>query len=164
MSKLLKKSDGYGFYIPTSRQQKGIDFLIINHKSNKNLKVQVKSSRSFQGNGTISFWFNNFIKKYGSGNSDLYVLYGLYPNLKKGEKVTSKNKAWDSILLCFTEKEMFELLRRVRTKKEGKIDKFFGIKFNAVNEISTERGFAEQKNLTAHLIKNYLKKLKLMLK
>ena len=47
MQKLLKKSDGFSFYIPTSRQQKGIDLLIHNSKNNKLLKAQVKSSRSY---------------------------------------------------------------------------------------------------------------------
>ncbi|MBL7135865.1 MAG: hypothetical protein ISS81_04625 [Candidatus Marinimicrobia bacterium] len=28
LQKKLKKSEGYSFYIPTSRQQKGIDFII----------------------------------------------------------------------------------------------------------------------------------------
>jgi len=164
MSKLLKKSDGYGFYIPTSRQQKGVDFLVMNHKTNKTLRVQVKSSRSYYHEDTYFLWFNNFLERYDKGNCDLYVLYGLYPNLKKGEKVTSKKKAWGSILLCFTEIEMFELLKQVRTKKEDKSDKFFGVKFKDADEIFTERGFVEEKNLTEHLIENYAKEIKSMLK
>jgi len=164
MSKLLKKSDGYGFYIPTSRQQKGVDFLIMNHKSKKSLTVQVKSSRSYYHQDNYFLWFNNFLERYDRGNSDLYILYGLYPNLKKGEKVTSKNKAWGSILLCFTEKEMFDFLKQVRTKKEDKSDKFFGVKFKNADKIFTDRGFTKDKDLTEHLIENYVKKIKSKLK
>lgn len=42
-----KLKNGASFYIPTSRQQKGIDFIIHNNKSNKYLRVQVKSSRAY---------------------------------------------------------------------------------------------------------------------
>lgn len=47
ITKKLKKSDGYSVYIPTSRQQKGVDFIVHNSKSNKFARVQVKSSRSY---------------------------------------------------------------------------------------------------------------------
>ena len=164
MNSLLKKSDGYGFYIPTSRQQKGVDFLVMNHKTNKSLKVQVKSSKAYYHEDTFFLWFNNFLERYDKGNSDLYVLYGLYPNLKEGEKVTSKKKGWSSILLCFTEKEMFALLKQVRTKKEKKSDKFFGVKFKDANEVYAQRGFTKEKDLTSHLLKNYTKRIKSMLK
>lgn len=162
MSKLLKKSDGYSFYIPTSRQQKGVDFVILKEKSNKHLRIQVKSSRSYVKGDNFFLWFNNFVDKYEEDNADLYVLYGLYPILKEGHKVSTKKKAWNSVILCFNEKEMHEFLKQVKTKKTNKNDKFFGVKFTNPDRITTERGFTQEQDISKHLLENYLKTIKEM--
>jgi len=173
VSKLLKKSDGYGFYIPVSRQQKGTDFIIMNHKNGKSLRVQVKSSRSYIAHKskrkTIEkcrnhLWFNNFLDRYDEGNADLYLLYGLYPQFKDGNRVTSKDKSWKSIILCFSEPEMFNFLKEVKTKKEKKSDKFFGLEFDNPDKITTERGFVEKREMTDHLVERYINKITEMLK
>lgn len=164
MSKLLKKSEGYSFYIPVSRQQKGVDFVVLAEKSNKHLRVQVKSSRSYVHGDNFFLWFNNFVDKYEEDNADLYILYGLYPLLKKGYKVNTKKKAWSSIILCFNEKEMNEFLKQIRTKKTNKSDKFFGVKFTDPDKITTERGFIPEQDISKHLLQNYLKNIGDMLK
>ena len=74
LQKKLKKSEGYSFYIPTSRQQKGVDFIVNNNKSNKFCRFQVKSSRSYidrprklksgevkEVKYRFNLWFNNFL-------------------------------------------------------------------------------------------------------
>src|SRR3990170_8509519 len=90
LSFLLRKSDGYGVYIPISRQQKGVDFIILNNNNGKVIRVQVKGSRSYyipdyhkKYTHLFGLWFGNFLEKYKEGNADLYVLYGLYPHLKE---------------------------------------------------------------------------------
>jgi hypothetical protein len=164
MSKLLGKSEGYFAYIPVSRQQKGVDFIIHSEKSNKYLKVQVKSSRSYIKNNIFFFWFNNFVDKYKDGNADLYILYGLYPSLNNQDKVNSKQKAWSSFILCFSEKEMNDFLNKVKNKKTDTPNKFFGIQFEDQNRITTERGFNIEQDLSKHLLSNYIKNIKEMLK
>jgi hypothetical protein len=173
ISKLLKKSEGYGFYIPVSRQQKGVDFVIVNHNNGKTCRVQVKGSRAYylpeykkklSQQYSYGLWFNNFIDRYEKNNADIYVLYGLYPELKSGQKITTKNKAWKSIVLCFSEKEMLELLNKVKTKKELKKDKFFGMAFNTPETIFTERGFLEKQDISYHLIQNYVNKIEEIMK
>jgi len=167
MSKLLKKQEGYSFFIPTSRQQKGVDFVILNQKSKKLLRVQVKSSRSYNDYNKEQnnyLWFNNFLNKYEKGNADLYVLYGLYPQFKEGNKVNAKNKSWRSIILCFSEKEMFKLLDKVKTKKENKPDKFFSFVFDKPEDVCTNRGFQTKVKLNKYLLDNYQKNIEKRLK
>ena len=165
----FKKSDGFAFFIPLSRQQKGIDFLMLNQNSNKILKVQVKASRSYKHsketkNFIYGLWFNNFIDNFNERNADLYILFGLYPYLSDGKNIKSKKRIWKSIILCFDSKEMYDLLLNVKTKKEQKKDRFFGFGFNETDEIFKERGFNKQEKISNHLLKNYYKKIEDMLK
>jgi len=166
--KYMPKSKGYSIFIPTSRQQRAIDFVILNERNNKILKVQVKGSRSYIHNKSksfrFSFWFNNFIEKYKENDADIYILYGMYPYFKRGKKVNSKNKMWNSFLLIFNQKEMFKLLSNVKTKKEKKMDKFFGISFNEAEKVFVTRGFEKPCNVSEHLLENYINKIKKMIK
>ena len=165
MSRLLKKSDNYGFYVPVSRQQKGVDFIIVNHANNKTIKVQVKGSRLYIDNKEYPFhlWFNNFRGRYKTGDADLYILYGLYPGFVEGSKVNTKSRLWKSVILCYSEEEIGELLSKVKTKKEQKPDRFFGFAFNDLQKIVSERGFIEKDDQLDHLLENYLERIKLML-
>ena len=47
LSHYLKKNDGYSLYIPASRQEKGVDFILRNSRSRKCVSFQVKGSRSY---------------------------------------------------------------------------------------------------------------------
>lgn len=163
----FKKKDNYSILVPTSRQQKGLDFLVLNTRRNKSLRVQVKSSRSWNGKDNLSvkaknkgnkflvnFWFNNFIDRYNKDDIDYFVLFGIYPDYQVGNKVTSKDKVWKNIILVFNKTEMYRLLKEAKTKKEGKKDLFFGLGFDSVKEIYTTRGFNERKLVNDHLLKN----------
>jgi|SRR3989344_1147690 len=173
LQRKLTKSEGNSCYIPTSRQQKGIDFIIHNSKHNKFLRFQVKSSRSYVKkpkklkSGKIKdikykyhLWFNNFLERYEKENADYYILFGLYPVYQQTKNIKSKSVFWKSLILCFSEKEMIELLEKVKTKREKKADKFFGFGFNMDNEIFGTRGFEEDINLSDFLLENKLKELK----
>lgn len=172
MQRLLKKSDGYSVYVPVSRQQKGIDFIVHNFNTNKLLRFQVKSSRTYiheakeLKNGKIkrpkykyNLWLNNFIDKYEKGRCDYYILFGLYPVYSPEKNI--KDKFWKSILLCYNENEMLEILEKIKTKKEEKTDRFFSYGFNTGNEIFNERGLKEDINATAHMLKNKISQIKL---
>jgi len=169
IQKLFKKNKGYAVFIPVSRQQKGIDFIIMNTKNKKVLRVQVKSSRSYLGqekskrakNKALKyyFWFNNFIEKYEKGCADLYLLFGLYPIYETKHNIKSKERIWKSMILAFTDKEMLKLLKKVKTKREKKEDRFFGIGFSELSAIYTRRGFARQENLSGHLLINKINEL-----
>ncbi len=126
VQKFLKKSDGYSFYVPTSRQQKGIDFLIHNSKNNKLLRAQVKSSLSYindsptmaEGKFRYNLWFNNFLNNFPKGLADIYLLFGLFPVYNTNHQIKSKDKFWKNLILLFYEDEILDLLKEVKTKKK----------------------------------------------
>jgi hypothetical protein len=81
------------------------------------LRFQVKASRTYVHearvlrNGVVRrpkyryyLWLNNFIDKYKKGNSDYYILFGLYPVYDNKKNI--KDRFWNSIILCFSEDEM----------------------------------------------------------
>lgn len=173
LQKKFSKKEGFAFYIPTSRQQKGIDFIIHNDKKNIMKRIQVKSSRSYVDtpktlkSGKVksvkykyNLWFNNFIDKYDKNNADYYILFGLFPVYNQDENIKSKNTFWKSLILCFTEKEMQELLKQVKTKREKKADKFFGFGFNTEKEIFATRGFLNEENKSDFLLDNKIDSIK----
>ena len=164
LSHYLKKKDGYTCYVPASRQEKGVDFIFRNSKTGKHLSFQVKGSRSYAGekDGETwhSFWFNNFIKRYELGVADFYILFGIYPTYSQKVQVTSKNKHWRSMILCFDDNEMGRTLRSIRTKTD-KPDSFFSIWLDSSNcEPIGGRGFRNDPNLTEHLLENKVSKIK----
>ncbi len=176
LSTHLNKVKGYSFYIPTSRQQKGVDFLIINSQSNKCLRLQVKSSRNYNSrNGTIgknnyryNLWFNNFKKNYAEAVADYYILFGLYPLYSNEKSINSKRYFWNKIILCLPDTDMKALLDLVLTQKERKPDRFFGISFNEPNQVYGTRGFKSSKDslpidLSEYVIDKQLKAIKLSL-
>ena len=173
LQKKFSKQEGFSFYIPTSRQQKGIDFIIHNNKKNKMMRIQVKSSRSYINTPKIlksgkvksvkykyNLWFNNFIDKYDKNNADYYILFGLFPVYNQDENIKSKNVFWKSLILCFNEKEMQDLLKKVKTKREKKEDKFFGFGFNTEKEIFATRGFLNEENKSDFLLDNKIDLIK----
>ena len=173
LQKKFSKKEGFAFYIPTSRQQKGIDFIIHNDKKNIMKRIQVKSSRSYVDtpktlkSGKVksvkykyNLWFNNFIDKYDKNNADYYILFGLFPVYTQDENIKSKDIFWKSLILCFNEKEMQELLKQVKTKREKKEDKFFGFGFNTEKEIFATRGFLNEENKSNFLLDNKVDSIK----
>jgi len=171
LNELKKKlKNEASFYIPTSRQQKGIDFIIHNNRKNKLLRVQVKSSRSYvdapherrdkRKTYKYHLWFNNFLDRYEPGNADYYLLFGLYPQYKTEENIKSKRVFWKNIVILFTEKEMFSLLKKIKVTKSNKADRFFDISFDHESEIFAARGFKRNIDLSKHLLKNALSDLK----
>lgn len=167
--KFFKKGDGFAVLIPTSRQQRGIDFVVMNTSNSKVLRVQVKSSRSYvrpepPSNPKVhhfvyNFWFNNFLDGYQPDVADVYLLFGLYPIYNVGSNIKTGKRFWKSVILAFTDSEMKRLLERVRTKKENKIDRFFSIAFNTSDRVFGKRGFPKTIELTRHLLENKIDRL-----
>lgn len=162
IQKGIQKQKGYSIFVPTSRQQKGIDFIIANNHKKRIVRVQVKSSRAYEDKNNLenkkkyryNFWFNNFLDKYNPKLADLYMLYGLFPIYSNKKNIKSKTDFWDSIIIVFTNKEMEKFLRNVKIKSANKSDRFFGIGFDKVNEMYATRGFSKNKNISKHLLQN----------
>lgn len=157
----LPKKQGFSIYVPTSRQEKGVDFLIHNSRTNKSLRFQVKSSRSYvnddkgsleKGNLKYTLWFNNFRKRYLEGEAEYYILFGLYPEYSIDTYIAAKKSFWSPIILCFPDMEMKTLLDSVLTKKERKPDRFFYIGFNSPSHVFGTRGFSSRLDLSGYLL------------
>lgn len=168
---ILKKKlkNGCSFYVPTSRQQKGIDFIIHSNKNNKHLRIQVKSSRAFvdeprekKGNKRFykyHLWFNNFVDRYESGNADYYVLFGLYPEYTSSKNIKSKEAFWKSVVLCFSEREMFDLLKSIKKTRNNKVDRFFDVSFDDPRQVFGSRGFNGDIDLSQFLLDKKLSEI-----
>lgn len=170
LQKKFTKKAWYAFYIPTSRQQKWIDFIIHNYKNNKIIRIQVKSSRSFENESKLlksgrkkyryNLRFNNFVSKYNENNCDYYLLFWLYPSYNIKNNIKSKSAFWKTVILCFSEKEMKEYLSEIKTKREKKEDKFFWFWFDEVNKIFWTRWLNEDKNISKFLLENKFEDIK----
>ena len=92
---LLPRKDGYSVLIPLSRQEKGIDLVVLRRsKSGQSfaLTIQVKASRTYlpiapKRKNTIRYkyytWFNRFDVP---DRADFVILFGMYAPDLKGEK------------------------------------------------------------------------------
>lgn len=164
VQKRFKKSEGLSVFIPVSRQQKGVDFVIVNTKNHKMLTVQVKGSRSYNATEIpkrskkelfkYNFWFNNFVHRYVEGQADVYMLFGLYPVYAARRGVKARTEIWKPVVLAFKDLEMKRLLNKVKTKKERKADRFFSISCSDPRSAFGTRGFLANVDLSHHLLDN----------
>jgi len=159
----FKKRDGFSIFVPTSRQEKGIDLLILNTENKKSATVQVKSSRVYTPTKASEFdyymWLNNFKDGMKNRRADYYMIIGLYPVYSTEGKISSKNKFWKEIILCYTEREMIDFLNKIKTK-QGKPEKFFGYGFTAKEDVFVTRGLPKNLNVNEHLLQSKIEKIK----
>lgn len=168
LCRYLKKEEGFSPYLPLSRQQKGIDFLIHNRTANKYARFQVKASRSYEGYKNdpyhYNLWFNNFIDRYTEGTSDYYCLFGLYSDYTSSKQIVGKKGIWHPVILCLPDQDMGQFLRDVQTKKEPKkADKFFGIGFDKPSQIYGTRGFNTHRDMSWFLLAKMVKEIRAFL-
>ena len=147
----LPKSEGYGIFIPTSRQQVGVDFVIL--RGSRTLRAQVKSSRHFEwaSSPTLRFWYKNFLDSYRPGRTDVFFLFGLYPIFAQGQKVSDRQAHWRDLILVFSDAEMGRILRRTAD------DRFFQFGLDPVGprrvpKVVGTRGGVRDRDLTPHLL------------
>lgn len=164
LEKYLSKKRGYSLLIPSSRQQKGFDLVILNCNNKKSLLIQVKGSRTYipkppKRESTKRFinytWFNTF--KVKPGSSDFYVLFGLYVNVADGDMISTriKNKNWyDFVTLLFNESEMIAFIDNLKQKRSNNPDTMFGFGFDNLKEIILTRGAKSQVDYSSYLLKN----------
>lgn len=164
----FKKNDGFAVCVPVSRQQKGIDFIVLNTANGKVLRFQVKGSRPYVSSSSdqkkyaafkYTFWFNNFYDRYKSGVADVYVLFGLYPVYDVKKNIKSHTKFWESFVLAFTDAEMGQFLDSIRTKDGRSHDRFFYVSLNDLTEVIVTRGRLDRPNISHHLLTNRVPEL-----
>jgi hypothetical protein len=146
----LPKSKGYSFYVPVSRQQAGVDFVILH--GIRMLRAQVKSSRQFEWphSPTFRFWYHKFA--YRPGIADVFFFFGLYPVFSPGKKVSDRLAHWQNLILVFSDVQMRNILNRSN-------DRFFQfgidpITFRNLPKVTGTRGGLKGRDLTPYLLVN----------
>jgi hypothetical protein len=164
LSRHFKTKAGYSLFVPTSRQEQGIDLLLTKRVDGllKSASFQVKSSRTYSPmppkrrvSKVVKYsyytWFNAFVVPT---QADFFLLVGIYP---PEENRTRKVKYswWDAAVLLFTQAEMREFMAQVKTRK-GDPDKMFGFGFDTPAKIILTRGDQERtmQDYSSHLFQS----------
>lgn len=163
LQKLLPKSAGFSVFIPTSRQEKGIDLAVIRKQPKAGSRVatfQVKASRTYspappKRESTQRFrfytWFNRFSVP---DEADFFLLFGMYsPDAARTKRV---NAGWyKDCTLLFTLEEMKQFISSCLTVG-GKEDKMFGFGFDDEQKVVQTRGDKDRQgtDFTHRLLSN----------
>ena len=120
LENLINEKKKYSFLIPSKRNQKGYDFVIINNKNGKILRFQVKSVKLEIGEKKQNcFSFENLIynNKYTKEETDYFVYYGLFEKQDNKEKRSKNQKEkikWEKFILIFSfEEYKNEVIKRI---------------------------------------------------
>lgn len=164
LNERFKRKNGYSVYVPLSRQEKGIDLILVKREGTycSSVSIQVKASRTYpqeppRGENvqryTYYTWFNRFkVPK----EADFFALVSIYPPEENRTKKNTKHSWWSSIVLLFNNHEMKDFMKnRVRTRR-GNDDRMFGFGFDTPTSILQTRGIQDGtlKDMSRFLIEN----------
>lgn len=162
---------GMSIFIPSSRQEKGIDLLCYQFDGNRNkiTTVQVKQSRTYYENRIIKvegsnipvtgyLWFNRFKVQE---NAEWFMLIGtrvIHP--KTWKKAGVGDVSWDPIILVYSNAEMKDFMDNVKQRKDPtKEDRMFGFWYDEKGNVFQTRGCKENKCVNNHLLENKIDEL-----
>ncbi|MFI5353271.1 MAG: hypothetical protein ACHQZS_09950 [Candidatus Binatales bacterium] len=128
--------------------------------------IQVKSSRTYSRPTATArtknlfryyTWFNNF---ECPPEADFFCLVALYPAVDAAQR-RELGTWWSPQILLFSQAEMRQFLRRVRTVG-GKRDRMFGFGFNRADEAVQTRGDSARRyrDFSQHLLSRRLTELR----
>jgi len=162
LNRHYKTRAGYSLFVPTSRQEQGIDLLLTKRIGGtlRCASFQVKSSRTYspmpaKRKTTIRFsyytWFNTF---QVPNQADFFLLVGIYPPEQNRTKKATYTW-WESVVLLFSQVEMRSFVADVKTRS-GSPDKMFGFGFDSASKIILTRGDQNRsmQDYSAHLFEN----------
>jgi len=168
LARALPSAKGYSLCVPVSRQQPGVDIVIVRRRGRRVrvAHIQVKSSRTYsrrtsQARAKRPFryatWFNNFNCPQ---EADFFCLVALYPAVDAAQK-RELGTWWAPQILLFSQSEMRHFLKTVRTVG-GRRDRMFGFGFDHPDEAFQTRGDSERrfKDFSKHLLSRRLAKLR----
>lgn len=146
LSRLLPGSRGYSLFAPLSRQERGVDLMLVRRRrsSTKAASIQVKASRTYSRPPATTrtkrpfryyTWFSTFACP---PEADFFCLIALYPAVDAAQK-RELGSWWTPQVLLFSQSEMRRFLDSVRTKA-GHPDKMFGFGFDRPTESFQQRG------------------------
>jgi len=152
LNRLLPPKRGYSVFVPTSRQEPGVDLVLARRAGGRTrvATIQVKASRTYNPRPAVkartdgyvtkrSFryytWFNTFPCP---PQADFFALIALYPARDTQER-RELGGWWVPQILLFTQIEMRRFLTRVRTVS-GQTDRMFGFGFDEPRHVYQTRG------------------------
>jgi len=155
LASLLPSKSGFSIHAPLSRQERGIDLVIVRRRGRHSWvrTIQVKSSRTYshrpaikvrRGNRLRRFRFYTWLKTFECPRqADFFCLVALYPSVDVAQH-REFGSWWSPQILVFTQREMRRLLRSIRTAR-GKPDRMFGFGFDDPREVFQTRGHKGRK-------------------
>ncbi|HBL40849.1 MAG TPA: hypothetical protein DDY98_04470 [Ruminococcaceae bacterium] len=173
---LTKKIEHISVFIPSSRQEKGIDLLLyrFDGAANHYSTIQVKQSRTYYQNKLIQvdsekiaicgyLWFNRFEIP---PNADWIILTGtrvVHP--EKWEEAGISDIYYKPIMLAFTKEEAVKFMGDVKQRTNPqKDDKMFGFCYNENGDIFQTRGCPQNRRMSAFLLGNRIREIEESLK
>ena len=164
LAQLLPAKLGFSIHTPLSRQQKGVDLVVVRRRGRHSWAktIQVKSSRTYsrrpvtkvqRKSSARRFRFYTWLKTFDCPpEADFFCLVALYPSVDVAQH-RERGSWWSPLILVFTQGEMRRLLRSIRTAK-GKPDSMFGFGFDEADEVFQTRGYRgrKQRDFSRHLL------------
>jgi hypothetical protein len=163
----LPQKDGYSIHVPLSRQEKGVD-LVLTRRFNgitRAAGLQVKGSRTYSPTSPkmrerhmlYNTWYNTFRVPE---EADFFLFIGIYPpEIARSSK--KLDTFWASMILMFTNRELVEFFKSVKTVG-GKPDSKFSFGFDEPDAVCLTRGdpLRGKKDYSAFLLQNRADDLK----
>jgi hypothetical protein len=147
LQKLFPKSEGYSVLVPASRQERGIDLVLLKKGApglNRAITLQIKASRTYPSaepkrSTTKRFAYRTWFNRFDVPNeADFIVLFGIYA--PERDRTRPINAYWfRDCSLLFTNAEMRAFMADCLTVK-GKPDGMFGFGFDRPEEVFQTRG------------------------
>lgn len=146
LHRLLPPAAGYAIFVPVSRQQPGVDLIVVRRRRDNTTAatIQVKSSRTYSRPGNsirtatrfrYETWFNTFACPE---QADFFCLVALYPAIDARQR-RELGTWWAPQILLFSKAEMRKFLANVKTVG-GKRDPMFGFGFDDPGTTYQTRG------------------------
>lgn len=139
--RLLPKTRGYSVWVPTSRQQKGVDLVVCRlcKSTRRTATIQVKASRIYEKNGSKGYKYDTWFSIFDiAPEADFVALLWLLPPDDVSLSKSTRKRHQYSILLA-TRAELESFMRSCTTKS-GKPESKFGFGFTDELRIQWTRG------------------------
>lgn len=177
LTPLLHTEQGYRTFVPASRQKPGIDLVLARRTGGRTrvATIQVKASRTYTGSMRVAVangdshpavtarsrgavrkrafrydtWFKTFVCP---PEADFFALLALYP-ARDAQERRELSGWWARQILLFTQREMRQFLRSVRTVG-GQPDRMFGFGFDEPRHVYQTRGDQHRRgrDYSSHLL------------
>lgn len=153
LEKLFPRRQGFSLFVPTSRQEAGVDLILTRRTAGQRRSVafQVKGSRPYLAGESkrktsrlfaYDSWFKKFVVPK---QAEWFLLIAFYPG-QNGAKRGKPESVWKHVTLAFTKAEMRQFIRRVKCRS-GKPDRFFGFSFSESARVFQSRGDKDRRFL-----------------